>query len=333
MKSDTGKINEDKYLRDEYAARINRVLDYIDKNLEKKLSLSTLAKVANFSEFHFHRIFSAMVGETLNQFIQRVRIEKAASSLLLNPKKSITEIAFDCGFSGSAAFARVFKESFEMSASQWRNQKKISESKIRKMKSKMGKPLSNMSKDTNPSKWYIEHVNGNQLWRIKMSEKKEIRVEVKKIDEMNVAYVRNIGPYAGDAELFEELFGKLMKWAGPRELLNFPETKMISVYHDNPDITDHDKLRLSACITVPEGTEIDGEVGKMVIAGGQYAIGHFEINVDEYSEAWDDIYGKWLPESGWQPDDKPCFELYLNDPEQHPERKCVVDIYVPVKPL
>ena len=88
-----------KALRAEYVARINRVIDYIEANLEDELSLRSLAKVANFSAYHFHRIFKGIVGETLNQFIQRRRIEKAASMLIGNPAKPITDIAFDCGFS------------------------------------------------------------------------------------------------------------------------------------------------------------------------------------------------------------------------------------------
>ena len=111
-------VDNKKYLRNEYISRINRVIDYIEKNIDKDLSLEKLAKVANFSRFHFHRIFRVMTGETLNQFIQRIRVEKAASQLISNPKKSITEIAFDCGFSGSAPFARSFKEYLNMSASQ-----------------------------------------------------------------------------------------------------------------------------------------------------------------------------------------------------------------------
>ena len=64
--------------KDEYTARINRVLDYIEANIDTALSLETLAGVAHFSPFHFHRIFKAMTGETLNRFIQRIRVEKAA---------------------------------------------------------------------------------------------------------------------------------------------------------------------------------------------------------------------------------------------------------------
>ena len=94
-----------KHLREEYTARINRVIDYIEANIAKDLSLGELAQVAQFSPFHFHRIFSAMVGETLNEFIWRIRVEKAADRLITNPKKSVTEIAFECGFSGSSTFA------------------------------------------------------------------------------------------------------------------------------------------------------------------------------------------------------------------------------------
>ena len=76
--------------RNEYIHRINRVVDYIEANLAEEHSLVNLAKVAYFSPFHFHRIFFALVGETLSQFIQRVRLEKAASRLVSDPAESLT---------------------------------------------------------------------------------------------------------------------------------------------------------------------------------------------------------------------------------------------------
>ena len=161
----------------------------------------------------------------------------------------------------------------------------------------------------------------------------QTNVEVKDIPEMHVAYVRHIGPYKGDSALFGRLFGKLMAWAGPRGLLNFPETKMLSVYHDSLDITDESKLRTDVCITVPENTEVDGEIGKGTIPGGKYAVGHFEISVAQYEDAWNTIFGGWLPQSGYQCLGSPCYELYYNNPEQHPEHKQILDICVPVKPL
>ena len=106
-------------MRAEYVARINRVIDHIEANLGSTLALEDLAEVAAFSPYHFHRIFKSMVGENLGAFIRRRRVEKAASLLLSNPARPITQVALECGFSSPAAFARVFRESFGMSASDW----------------------------------------------------------------------------------------------------------------------------------------------------------------------------------------------------------------------
>lgn len=256
------------YLLAEYKSRVNRVIDYIEANIDRDLSLGELAKVAHFSPFHFHRIFSAMVGETLNNFIQRIRLEKAAMKLALNPKKSITEIAFECGFSGSSAFARAFRESFHMSASDWRSGGHIQYSKNSKTDSKESQSVGNIGQDFDVYSYYTQGAT-KQIWRIKMKNKDiQTNVEVKDTSELHVAYVRHIGPYKGDQELFSRLFNKLMAWAGPRGLLRFPETKVLTVYHDNPDVTDESRLRTDACITVPKDTQVEGEIGKMTIRGG-----------------------------------------------------------------
>jgi len=159
----------------------------------------------------------------------------------------------------------------------------------------------------------------------------EVRIEEQK--PFTVAYIRHIGAYKGNEELFGKLFDKLCTWANPRSLLNVPETKFITIYHDNPDITEEDKLRISVCISVPKETVVEGEIGKMEIPGGKYAVAKFEIFGNQYQDAWDSVYGGWMPNSGFQPDDRPCFELYLGSPEEHPEKKHVFEIYAPVKPL
>lgn len=332
----------------EYKARINAVMDHIHNNLHKPLSLKELAQVANFSPYHFHRIFSSIVGETLNNFIQRLRIEKAASMLIANPKKSITEIALDYGFSSSASFARLFKEMYGMSASLWRNGGYEQFSKNGKTQSKIGKTVSNDCKEQSSNSQYFSSSNSEnggakpsdwtenfyyQFRRTQMSLQPEPTVEVKTIPAFTVAYIRHIGPYKGNDKLFIDLWGKMMTWAGPRGLLQQPDLKCICAYHDEPEITEEQKLRLSICISVPKDTKVDGEVGKMEIAGGKYAVGHFEINSDQFQDAWDYLCGEWMPQSGYQPDDGLCYELCLNDPSEHPKKKHIVEIHVPIKPL
>ena len=123
----------------EYKNRINRVIDYINANLKQPLSLDVLAGVASFSSFHFHRIFRAMTDETLSDFVKRLRLEKAANMLAVNPRASVTAVAFECGFSSSASFARSFKERFGCSATEWRKRKSLGFSNNCKAVSKNGK--------------------------------------------------------------------------------------------------------------------------------------------------------------------------------------------------
>lgn len=301
------------YQKEEYISRVNKVIDFIDQNIDEELSLDLLSHVANFSAYHFHRIFKAIVNEPLNKYIQRIRIEKAANQLIYNLKKSIQAIAFDCGFSSSQFFARVFKEYFNQKPSEWRFQNQINSKKIHNDR-KIMKEI-----DTNFD--YIDN---------KMN---ELLVEVKNLPDMNVAYVRNVGPYKGDAKLFERLFSKLFKWAKARDLLDYQTTKVIALYNDNLNITDESKLRVTACITIPDNIEVDSYIGQLTIAGGKYAIARFELAKDEFKSAWDYLYAEWLPESGFQPDDKPAFEICNNDPKTNPAGKYLVDICIPIKPL
>jgi len=306
------------FLRQEYISRINRVIDHIENNIDSDLSLEKLSRVACFSAFHFHRIFMALVGETLNSFIKRLRVEKAADMLMVNPKYSITDIALRCGFSGSAAFSRAFKDHYGRTASEYRNS-------YYDKNSKNCKDESNKRKEIKSASHYIDSQISIPKGRLQM------KVRVKQMPEMHVAYVRHIGPYKGDSELFQELSDKLFKWAGPRNLIRFPMTKFLIIYHDNPEITDEDKLRTSVCITVPEKTEVDGDIGKMSIPEGKYAMAHFKVTADQFQEAWNSVYRDWLPDSGYQPDDRPCYELYRGHGDKG--GKFDVDICIPVKPL
>jgi len=170
------------------------------------------------------------------------------------------------------------------------------------------------------------------MMKQEMATKAATGVRTETLPATTVAYVRHTGPYAGDAALFGRLFGALCTWAGPRGHIG-PKARFLTVYHDNPEVTAEDKLRISVCITVPPGTTGDGPVGIMPLDEGVYAVASFELDPAEYGAAWNWFMGTWLPSSGYQPDDRKCFELMLNDPSRHPQGKHLVEIWLPVRPL
>lgn len=313
----------------EYWARINRAIDYIEANLAKEMTLKDIASAAFFSPYHFHRIFKGLMGEPVHQFVQRVRLERAARFLISDRRTSVTRIAMECGYQNPAAFSRAFRAVFGCSPSQWRRGGYL--------KSKNGMVEGKNGKEGAEGTGYPEGESGDTLRlmtrRDPMSKAFEMDVRVEDLPEVTIAYVRHVGPYAGDSELFQGLFGRLFAWAGPRNLIRPPETQIVSIYHDDPGVTDEQNLRTSVGLSVPADTEVSGEIGKLTMAAGTYAQARFELLPNQYQAAWEAVYGGWLPGSGYQPDDGPAFERYLNGPEEHPEGKHIVEICLPVKPL
>lgn len=103
----------------EYLAAISRVVRFIQSALDEVLTPRQLAGVAGFSPHHFHRIFRAVVGETVMDFIRRLRLERAAYRLKTT-NDSVFSIAIDGGYGSQEAFARVFQAYFGMAPRDYR---------------------------------------------------------------------------------------------------------------------------------------------------------------------------------------------------------------------
>lgn len=149
--------------------------------------------------------------------------------------------------------------------------------------------------------------------------------------KQHVAYTEYVGDYEQHPEQFEELLTKLLTWADARKLLDSPdEIKLITLLPDELGDTPVDRRRMQVAINVPEGTRPSGQVKTMVIPGGRYGIGRFTVSDDEVGDALTQMFEKWLPESGYSLGKGPFYLVWTNDPETHPEKKNIVDIYIPV---
>lgn len=308
--------------RSEYIARINKVTDYIGEHIGEPINLSHMAEIANFSPYHFHRIFSLLTGETPALFIQRIRIEKAAGQIREYKEIPISEISYSCGFGSLSLFSRTFRKHFNMSASDFRKADKAILAINGLYYSKNSQLLSKKRQELPDYNAQLCSVNLKQLLIM------DTKIEIKEMPEMKVIYCRHKGAFNEIKYAYE----KLCKWAGPRGYLNNPQMKYLTVYHDDPSITAIENVRQDACIMVDQEVKVEGEIGKMTVAGGKYAVGRFEIGETEFEKAWNTMC-MWFTESGYQPGEGSTYELYYNDHTQHPEHKFILDICIPVKPL
>jgi AraC family transcriptional regulator len=98
---------------------IEDVKRYIREHLHEPLDRVTLAGVAGFSIPHFHRVFTAQVGESAASYVRRLRLERAGRKLRMGAV-DITEVALAAGYDSHAAFSKAFKQQFGRSPREFR---------------------------------------------------------------------------------------------------------------------------------------------------------------------------------------------------------------------
>jgi len=287
----TSMRNPKEKTKQEYARRMDLVLEHIQNHLDDPLTLEEMADVACFSPFHFHRVFSGMIGESVKSYIRRLRLERAASILKHNDTP-VTEIAFNAGFETHESFTRAFSSRFGVSPRGFRK----------------AHNLSLTQKET--SYW------------------KEITMDAKivEMEDLNVAYIRHNGPYVECGTAWEALCG----WAGPQRLIG-PGSRFIGLCYDDPEVTPEDKIRYDACIVVDETVEGSSPVNTKVIQGRRYATTLHKGPYTDLAKTYAQLCGQWIPQNGHEIGAKPSLEIYLNDCTTTAPEELLTEVYVPVK--
>ncbi len=215
----------------DYQERILRVLVHIQTHLDDALDLDSLARLADFSPFHFHRVFCGMVGEPVKTHVRRLRLERAAAVLKHGAKDDLLHVALDAGYDSHEAFTRAFGKRFGTPPSDYRR----------------------LHRSVAPS-GVVYDPNGvaDRFDPWTGQEGKTMEAKIETLDAIKVAFVRHVGPYA----CCGEAWGRLCAWAGPKGLLG-PQATMLAQSHDDPDVTPPDKLRYDACLVVGDDVEAE----------------------------------------------------------------------------
>lgn len=279
------------YTAQDYARRLQRVAAHIAANLDSPLSLAELAAVAHFSEFHFHRIYRELMGETIAETIRRERLHRAASELL-HGDAPIAVIAPRAGYTSTAAFTRAFAGAYGMPPAAYRaGSAPIARSPVRPEK----EPC---------------------MYDVTFRDYPRIRLVA----------LRHAGAYDQIGGAFRQLFA----WAGPRGIAG-RGSRCIGVYYDDPETVPPAQLRSDACLTLPDGVAVEGAFKELFIGPAHCAVVCHKGPYAELPRAYRWLFRTWLPSSGYVPADQPCFEVYLNDPTALPPTEWLTDVCMPLR--
>ncbi len=285
--------------------QIKEVVRYLEQHCYEPVNLEKASKVANLSPFHFHRVFKALVGETVAEFIRRMRHEKAAQSLMFQDK-SVTTVAIEFGFSSSQAMARSFKKYLGVTPSQIKQCHTVEEYSLLMRNSKIGSML---------RKNRYELPEGLSYAEFRLNQSGRIEMNTERYPKRTIAYIRVTGPYG---ENYEPVIQQLYLWAGAKGL----NGECLFIYHDNPETTPANKCRTDIAMTVPEGTEPGNGIEIAEISAGSYAVLRKIVeDKGQYAQYWNQLIEE-IVATGLELDERPCFELY----HSVDEKTCRADV-------
>lgn len=282
----------------QYQKRIQKALAFIRENLDRPISIKDVAKAACFSEFHFHRIFSALMNETVGEYITRKRLERAAIKLAYSPQLKVTNIAFEYGYSSVSSFSKSFH--------QWFGCRPTEISKIKDcLDSGQGKLQTKYEKSIEGAELFVglEDQDGTNKFK-----EIDTRVKVQTIPEFKVYYLtsRNGYDYSSIKKTWSELLERCEDAA-----IDLKQCERFAISHDHPGLTPASLCRYDACIAIPKDVERTLNLACTVIPAGRYAVFSVTGPEDSILSQYLEFYTVWMPQSGYEPANFPVVEHYV----------------------
>lgn len=296
--------------RQDYLERIRRVLRFVQEHLDEPLPPDRLAREAILSTFHFHRVFSGLVGESLSEHVRRLRLERAAGELR-RTDRPVVDIALGAGYDAHEPFTRAFRSHFGMPPAVFR---------------KSAGAL------VFPRALCGVHYGVDEAVSRFVPLQEDTRMIEVRLDTLPARRLLAIAHH-GDYQKIGDAFGRIMAIAGKEGLLG-PNTQSVGVYFNDPDVTPESELRSAAGITVPHDFADVPEGCELIdLPGGEHAIGVHRGPYRELHGSYQWLFSQWLPSSGREAADAPASEIYVNDPQQTPEIELITHICVQLVPV
>jgi len=263
--------------------------------------------VACFSEFHFHRIFGAVTGETLSNFTNRLRLEKAARLLRYSGHR-VTKIALDCGFSSSATFSRAFRSRYDTSPRQFRNSGEIKKSKI--------------CKELFSQEGYLLPMSAEE-------KRAAFPVRLIKVPERQVAYIRVTNAFEMDRVL--AALHTIIEWAKAQDI--FSQGILFGMSVDDPHVTPKPLYRYEVCFASPFPFECMKGMSKLKMPAMRYAATRVSGDLRKIATATDYLFRGWLINSDYEPEHAPGLEVFLDKENATDWSHVELELCIPVRKL
>jgi AraC family transcriptional regulator len=306
----------DHHLKPEYRQAVTKVLHYINQNLNGDVSLETLAAIANYSPFHFQKIFSEAMSESPKQYVIRLRLERAAHFMKIFPDLAINEIAAGCGFSSDSIFSRAFRNYYGLSAEKFR---KLPENKIQEMNEKRNQFLQGDDEAWITPVSDIQDIINNS----KISPDPEIST----LYSFQIACIQTTLNHRGNIQF---AFKSLIQWATPQNLIT-ASTKYFGIWLDIPYLTPPDKCRYLCGIGL--GSEIKPTRGIVILTfnKGLYINHKMTGNINETLNSLIALNHNYIDSMGYTIAEVICYEKFEENPATEPYEKIKRTLLIPIK--
>jgi AraC family transcriptional regulator len=288
-----------------YIQVIQYAVDFIEENLLYPIVIQEISKKSGMSQWYFQRVFKAVTGDTVKEYVRKRRLTYAAGELKAKRKVNILQLALDCQFESQESFTRAFKKYFGTTPKRF-----ISSSK------------SILSAKLRIDENYLNHLFKGVNMKPEVKEQSE-----KYLVGIGVQFVGVFAEGGKQEVAVSKLWGRFKSRVN--EIKNRIGNEYIGVvdcYPTDEENESDENLVYFACVEVDSFTDIPDGMRPVVIPKSEFAEFKHEGAPNDIDQTLRYIYGSWLPKSGFKRANGPDLEVLGADMKQKSELTYLIPV-------